>query len=206
MLVLTIEWSYYVHGTNAIICGIPFTFISSLYSYYQPLDVQSQLLSLEFFSDIKSFRSHYDPVFDSASNINEYQEDFLGGKGGRCVRLTTLPPSCAVVMKSGNLNFLEPSGPLQSCNGAALPLDVQPAYVTDTYAGCSTHYRAELTQCYGKFLWWLFPIKFHSTLQLIHRQRHDITRNIQLSTNKKYIETVIATVNTAAYNIQHSPH
>jgi hypothetical protein len=35
------------------------------------------------------------------------------GKGGRCVRLTTLPPSCAVVMKSGNLNFLEPSGPLQ---------------------------------------------------------------------------------------------
>jgi hypothetical protein len=32
--------------------------------------------------------------------------------------LTTLPPSCAVVMKSGNLNFLEPSGPRQACNGA----------------------------------------------------------------------------------------
>jgi hypothetical protein len=30
----------------------------------------------------------------------------LGGKGGRCVGLTTLPPSCAVVMKSGNLSFL----------------------------------------------------------------------------------------------------
>ena len=41
------------------------------------------------------------------------------GKGGRCVRLTTLPPSCAVVMKSGNLNFLEPSGPVQACNGTA---------------------------------------------------------------------------------------
>ena len=40
----------------------------------------------------------------------------------RCVRLTTLQPSCAVVMKSGNLNFLEPSGPLQACNGTALPL------------------------------------------------------------------------------------
>ena len=39
-----------------------------------------------------------------------------------CVRLTTLPPSCAVVMKSGNLNFLEPSGPVQGCNGTALPL------------------------------------------------------------------------------------
>ena len=45
---------------------------------------------------------------------------FPGGKGGRCVRLTTLPQSCAVVMKSGNLNFLEPSGPLQACNGTAL--------------------------------------------------------------------------------------
>jgi len=40
---------------------------------------------------------------------------FLGGKGGRCVRLATLPQSYAVVMKSGNLNFLEPSGPLQAC-------------------------------------------------------------------------------------------
>ena len=47
---------------------------------------------------------------------------FPGGKGGRCVRLTTLPPSCAVVMKSGNLNFLEPSGPLPACNGTDLPL------------------------------------------------------------------------------------
>jgi hypothetical protein len=45
-----------------------------------------------------------------------------GGKGGRCVMLTTLQPSCAFVMKSGNLNFLEPSGPLQACNGTALPL------------------------------------------------------------------------------------
>ena len=35
------------------------------------------------------------PGVDSASNRNEYQEYFLGGKGGRCVGLTTLPPSCA---------------------------------------------------------------------------------------------------------------
>jgi hypothetical protein len=47
---------------------------------------------------------------------------FNGGKGGRCVRLTTLPPSCAVFIKSGNLSFLEPSGPLQASNGTALPL------------------------------------------------------------------------------------
>jgi len=45
---------------------------------------------------------------------------FPGSKGGRCVGLRTLPPSCAVVMKSGNLKFLEPSGPLQACNGTAL--------------------------------------------------------------------------------------
>jgi len=36
-----------------------------------------------------------------------------------------LPPSCAVVTKSGSLNFLEPSGPVQACNGAALPLPSQ---------------------------------------------------------------------------------
>jgi len=47
---------------------------------------------------------------------------FPGGKGGRCVRLTTLSLSGAVVMKSGNLNFLELTGPLQACNGTDLPL------------------------------------------------------------------------------------
>ena len=78
----------------------------------------------------------------------------VGGKDGRCVRLT-LPPSCAVVMKSGNLNFLEPSGPLQACNGTALPLPsifytyrhctTQPQvsiknYTIFSYAVISTHY------------------------------------------------------------------
>ena len=43
-------------------------------------------------------------------------------KRGQCVMLTPLPPPCAVVVKSGNLNFLEPSGPLQACNGTDLPL------------------------------------------------------------------------------------
>jgi len=33
-----------------------------------------------FIIDIKSFRSHYGPGFDSASNRNEYQEYFLGVK------------------------------------------------------------------------------------------------------------------------------
>jgi len=42
--------------------------------------VRSQLVSLEFFIDIKSFLSHYDPGVDSASNRNEYQDHFLGVK------------------------------------------------------------------------------------------------------------------------------
>jgi hypothetical protein len=33
-----------------------------------------------FFIDLKSFRSHYGPGVDSASNRNEYQEYFLGVK------------------------------------------------------------------------------------------------------------------------------
>ena len=33
-----------------------------------------------FFIDIKSFRSYYGPGVDSASNRNEYQENFLGVK------------------------------------------------------------------------------------------------------------------------------
>jgi hypothetical protein len=74
-----------------------------------------------FFIDIKSFRSRYGPGVDSAANRNEHQEYFLGDKGGRCVRLTTLPPSCAVVTKSGNLKFLEPCGPVQACNRTDLP-------------------------------------------------------------------------------------
>jgi len=38
------------------------------------------MVSLEFFIDIKSFRSHYGPGVDSASNRYEYQEHFQGVK------------------------------------------------------------------------------------------------------------------------------
>jgi len=49
------------------------------------------------FSFTQSFQSHYGPGVDSASNRNEYQEFFLGGKKSQCIRLTTLPPSWAIV-------------------------------------------------------------------------------------------------------------
>ena len=38
-----------------------------------------------------------------------------------------LPPSCAVVTKSGNLISLETSGPLRACNGTAFPYAVGPS-------------------------------------------------------------------------------
>ena len=48
-----------------------------------------------------------------------------------------LPPYRAVVMESGSLNFLEPSGPAQACYGRTLPfftpthfMAVQPFTVT----------------------------------------------------------------------------
>jgi len=40
--------------------------------------VRSQLVSVDFFIEIKSFQSHYGPGVNSASNRNEYQEYFLG--------------------------------------------------------------------------------------------------------------------------------
>ena len=51
---------------------------------------------------------------DSASNRNEYQEYFLGGKGGRCVGLTTLPPSCADCLEIWEPR---PTGTLRACPG-----------------------------------------------------------------------------------------
>ena len=39
----------------------------------------------------------------------------------RKVDNVTTPPPCAVVMKSGNLNFLEPFASLQAFNGTDLP-------------------------------------------------------------------------------------
>jgi hypothetical protein len=71
------------------------------------------------------------PGVDSASDRNKYKE-FLGGKGGRCVGLITLPRPCADVLKSGSLNLLEPYGPVQACNGIALPLPL-PCQVTPVF-------------------------------------------------------------------------
>ena len=94
---------------------------------------------LLYFSLTKSFRSYYDPGLDSASDRNEYQKYRLRGKGGRCVVLTTLPHSCADVLKSGSLNLQEPSGPVQACNGTALTLPI-PYILARSSVGIATDY------------------------------------------------------------------
>jgi len=49
-----------------------------------------------------------------------YQGYLLAGKDDRCVGLTALPSSYADSLEFGNLNLVEPSGPVQACNGTAL--------------------------------------------------------------------------------------
>ena len=58
------------------------------------------------------------PGVDSASK-NEYQ-DIPGSKGGRWVRVTTLPPSCTECLVIWSLNRPEPSGPYRPVIGVAL--------------------------------------------------------------------------------------
>jgi hypothetical protein len=48
-----------------------------------------------------------------------------------------------IVFKSGSLNFLEPSGPVQTCNGFAWPLRVQK--VSDIYLAEHVSYQADNT-------------------------------------------------------------
>jgi len=70
-----------------------------------------------------------------------------------------LPPSCAVVTKSGNLNFLEPSGPLRACNGTALPLPLLRSFLTHgaTNPGChvarATEFCMVVPSICGSLMW-----------------------------------------------------
>jgi hypothetical protein len=71
------------------------------------LRLRIPMVSFEFFIYIG-------PGVDSASNRNEYHDCFLGGKDGRWVGLTTLPPSCA---DCHEIWEAEPPGTLRACPG-----------------------------------------------------------------------------------------
>ena len=58
---------------------------------------------------------------NSASNRNEYQEYFLGGKCGRCIGLTTLPAWWTDCLEIWEPQPPRTSGPIQACTGIVLP-------------------------------------------------------------------------------------
>ena len=74
--------------------------------YYKP---EGLGFDLEFFIDVI-----LPAALQSASNRNEYQEYFLGGKGGRCLGLTTLLPSYADCLENWKP---QPPGTLRACPG-----------------------------------------------------------------------------------------
>ena len=75
--------------------------------------VEFPMVSLEFFIDIILPATLW-PWSFSVSNRNEYQEYILGFKGGRFVRMTTLPLSCAECLEIWEP---QPLGTLRACPG-----------------------------------------------------------------------------------------
>jgi hypothetical protein len=74
----------------------------------------------QFFID-KSFWSHYGSGVDSASNINEYQENFLGVNSAGAYGWQPYHYPVPLWRNLGTLTSWNPLGHLQACNGTALP-------------------------------------------------------------------------------------
>jgi len=73
------------------------------------------MMSMDFFPSDQTMALESTQPLVKMNNRN-----IPGGKGGRCVRLTTYHLHVSIVKKSGGLNLLEPFGPVQACNGTAL--------------------------------------------------------------------------------------
>jgi hypothetical protein len=75
----------------------------------------------------------------------------LTGMNTRCIswgqrrpvrKADNLTTSCAVVMKSGNVKFLEPSGPLQACDGIALSVYL---FGNSKFMSCCTRFMTHVS-------------------------------------------------------------
>jgi hypothetical protein len=83
------------------------------------------MVSLKFSIDIILPAALWPLWLDTASNRNEYQEYILGGRGGRCVGLTTLPPSFSDYLEIwGTSTCWNPVGLSRAVMGIALLLSL----------------------------------------------------------------------------------
>ena len=103
---------------------------------------QSNLFDNWNFS-LSSFRLHSGPRVNSDSNRNEYRKYFLGGKVGRSVGLTILPPSCA--------DYLENREPQPSANLRVCP-DLCRDCFTFTYLIYIDIYQTKYNNMYYMFV------------------------------------------------------
>ena len=92
--------------------------------------VRFQLVS-GFFIDIKSFRSHYGPGVDLASN--RVPGVFPGGKGGRCVRLTTYHHPVPLSRNLGTLTSWNPLGLSRPVMGLIFIVNDMGCHTVHTY-------------------------------------------------------------------------
>jgi len=138
--------------------------------------------ALEFFIDL-SFWLHYGPGVDVASNSNEYQEYFLGGKGSWCVVLATFPPSCANCLEIWEP---QPPGTLRACPDLYSDCFTKhltwPAFdslyiFNPTYCICNHNcYRIFKCQCNNTPL---YEILWHSTTTCMRVNKHWINTAYQ---------------------------
>jgi hypothetical protein len=102
------------------LCGVrtwkwaeKYTWKDKIFSEWEMIGCSIPDVVIGMFHWINFFWSHYNPGVDSACKRNVYRGYLLEGKGGRCVGLTTLPPSCA--------DYLEILGAYNSWGPRAYP-------------------------------------------------------------------------------------
>ena len=76
-------------------------------------------------------------------------------------------------MKSGNLNFLEPSGPLQACNGTDLPLSFYFDVLKSIIVMCNAPYSWYQGQLYYICRHWHTQEFFSEGIQQIQLRTED---------------------------------